>query len=81
MQLQVALTAEMKNKANVRSQNLAMFPFFALFSLLSKAQGASETRIRLPKTKMTSDGAVYLEVAQDLVGDGPDADSCPASLL
>ena len=53
MQLQVALTAEMKNKANVRSQNLAMFPFFALFSLLSKAQGASETRIRLPKTKMT----------------------------
>ena len=30
---------------------------------------------------MTSDGAVYLEVAQDLVGDGPDADSCPASLL
>jgi len=53
MQLQVALTAEMKNKANVRSQNLAMFPFFALFPLLSKAQGASETRIRLPKTKMT----------------------------
>jgi len=53
MQLQVAPTAEMKNKANVRSQNLAMFPFFALFSLLSKAQGASETRIRLPKTKMT----------------------------
>jgi len=53
MQLQVAPTAEMKNKANVRSQNLATFPFSALFSLLSKAQGASETRIRLPKTKMT----------------------------
>ena len=52
VQLQVATTAEMKNKGNVRSQNLATFPlFFALFSLLSKAQGASETRISCQKLK------------------------------
>jgi len=51
MQLQVAPSAEMKNKAKV--SEFGNVSLFALFSLLSKAPGASETRIRLPKTKMT----------------------------
>ena len=42
--------------------------------------GRAREEVDSMRLAMNSDGAVYLEVARDLVGDGPNADPCPASL-